>query len=265
MEKVAVGENTNARRLASGKNAKEKKLICVFLYAFIFPKLPIVKYYRAKAAFEGSKTVTADLAAAEIQLSTDDAAAMEDPNQFERLSNKELLLQNIDYALDIFLIYVLTLSIFPGFIAEDTRSHSLGSCEAWRSRVDDNVDVLLGTQPWLPQCLYFFRSTKRIQGSETKCIGELVVCSSDYRYFLRCWTQLVMANWQRFAAARTLTATLRLITKSTFESSDEGLHKGAITVDLAAVGIQLSVNYVALQVMEDPNQFERLSNKELLV
>ncbi|XP_042428486.1 equilibrative nucleotide transporter 3-like [Zingiber officinale] len=102
------------------------ELICVFLYAFIFPKLPIVKYYRAKAAFEGSKTVTADLAAAGIQLSTDDAA-MEDPNQFERLSNKELLLQNIDYALDIFLIYVLTLSIFLGFIAEDTRSHSLGS------------------------------------------------------------------------------------------------------------------------------------------
>ncbi|XP_042424118.1 equilibrative nucleotide transporter 3-like [Zingiber officinale] len=180
----------------------------------------MVAFARGATAFEGSKTVTADLAAAEIQLSTDDAAAMEDPNQFERLSNKELLLQNIDYALDIFLIYVLTLSIFPGFIAEDTRSHSLGSwytlvlitmyhvwdlvggilfhSEAWRSRVDDNVDVLLGTQPWLPQCLYFFRSTKRIQGSETKCIGELVVCSSDYRYFLRCWTQLVMANWQRF-------------------------------------------------------------------
>ncbi|XP_042421614.1 equilibrative nucleotide transporter 3-like [Zingiber officinale] len=103
------------------------ELICVYLYAFIFPKLPIVKYYRAKAASEGSKTVTADLAAAGIQLSTNVAAAMEDPNQFERLSNKELLLQNIDYVLDIFLIYVLTLSIFPGFIAEDTRSHSLGS------------------------------------------------------------------------------------------------------------------------------------------
>ncbi|XP_042428487.1 equilibrative nucleotide transporter 3-like [Zingiber officinale] len=103
------------------------ELICVFLYAFIFPKLPMVKYYRAKAASEGSKTVTADLAAAGIQLSTNVAAAMEDPNQFERLSNKELLLQNIDYVLDIFLIYVLTLSIFPGFIAEDTRSHSLGS------------------------------------------------------------------------------------------------------------------------------------------
>lgn len=105
------------------------ELLCVFLYAFMFPKLPIVKYYRAKAASEGSMTVTADLAAAGIQSSVKDAVlqAMEDPKQFERLSNKQLLVQNIDYALDLFLIYVLTLSIFPGFLAEDTGSHSLGS------------------------------------------------------------------------------------------------------------------------------------------
>ncbi|KAG6484423.1 hypothetical protein ZIOFF_052938 [Zingiber officinale] len=103
------------------------ELLCIFLYAFMFPKLPIVKYYRSKAASEGSMTVTADLAAAGIQSSVNNAAAMEDPKQFERLSNKELLVQNIDYALDLFLIYVLTLSIFPGFLAEDTGSHSLGS------------------------------------------------------------------------------------------------------------------------------------------
>lgn len=39
------------------------ELLCVLLYAFVFPKLPIVKYYRAKAASEGSKTVAGDLAA----------------------------------------------------------------------------------------------------------------------------------------------------------------------------------------------------------
>ena len=44
------------------------ELLCVLLYAFVFPKLPIVKYYRAKAASEGSKTVSADLAAAGIHL-----------------------------------------------------------------------------------------------------------------------------------------------------------------------------------------------------
>ena len=42
------------------------ELVCVILYAFYFPKLTIVKYYRSKAASEGSKTVSADLAAAGI-------------------------------------------------------------------------------------------------------------------------------------------------------------------------------------------------------
>lgn len=46
------------------------ELFCVLLYAYVFPKLPIVKYYRSKAASEGSKTVSADLAAGGIQIET---------------------------------------------------------------------------------------------------------------------------------------------------------------------------------------------------
>ncbi|KAG2717169.1 hypothetical protein I3843_03G162600 [Carya illinoinensis] len=107
------------------------ELLCVLLYAFAFPKLAIVKYYRSKAASEGSKTVSADLAAGGIQ-TLPQQEAEEDPKQLERLSNKELLFQNIDYALDMFLIYVLTLSIFPGFLSEDTGSHGLG---AWYALV----------------------------------------------------------------------------------------------------------------------------------
>lgn len=107
------------------------ELLCVLLYAFIFPKLPIVKYYRSKAASEGSKTVSADLAAGGVQ-TLPHREAEEDPKQLERLSNKELLIRNIDYALDMFLIYVLTLSIFPGFLSEDTGSHGLG---AWYALV----------------------------------------------------------------------------------------------------------------------------------
>ena len=42
------------------------ELACLLLYTFVFAKLPIVKYYRAKAAAEGSKTVASDLAAAGI-------------------------------------------------------------------------------------------------------------------------------------------------------------------------------------------------------
>ena len=48
------------------------ELLCVILYASIFPKLPIVKYYRSKAASEGSKTVAADLLAGGIQTSAID-------------------------------------------------------------------------------------------------------------------------------------------------------------------------------------------------
>ena len=40
------------------------ELLCVLLYTFVFPTLPIVKFYRSKAASEGSKTVAGDLAAA---------------------------------------------------------------------------------------------------------------------------------------------------------------------------------------------------------
>ncbi|XP_024198034.2 equilibrative nucleotide transporter 3 [Rosa chinensis] len=103
------------------------ELLCVLSYAIYFPRLPIVKYYRSKAASEGSKTVSADLAAAGIQKKSSDTEVQNDANLPHRLSNKQLLVQNIDYALDLFLIYVLTLSIFPGFIFENTGEHQLGS------------------------------------------------------------------------------------------------------------------------------------------
>ncbi|KAL8167838.1 LOW QUALITY PROTEIN: hypothetical protein V2J09_009337 [Rumex salicifolius] len=57
-----------------------------------------------------------------ILLLPDESKTVED-----RLSTKELILQNWDYALDLYLIYVLTLSIFPGFLYENTGKHGLGS------------------------------------------------------------------------------------------------------------------------------------------
>ncbi|KAI3842130.1 hypothetical protein MKX03_028734 [Papaver bracteatum] len=112
-------------------------LLCVFLYAFVFAKLPIVKYYRSKAASEGSKTVAADLAAAGMEMQQigmhqdfgvfQFQADMEGGHkQLERLSTKQLLVQNIDLTVAVILTYVLTLLIFPGFISEDTGKHSLG-------------------------------------------------------------------------------------------------------------------------------------------
>ncbi|CAN1844004.1 Equilibrative nucleotide transporter 3 [Linum perenne] len=102
------------------------ELMCLVLYAFAFPKLPVVKFYRAKAATEGSKTVSADLAAGGLQ-TLPDQEAVEQAKHVTRFSNRELLRQNTDYVIDIFLIYALTLSIFPGFLSEDTGSHSLGT------------------------------------------------------------------------------------------------------------------------------------------
>ncbi|KAL7604187.1 hypothetical protein Lser_V15G17022 [Lactuca serriola] len=101
------------------------ELLCVLLYAFVFPKLPIVKYYRSKAASEGSKTVSADLVAGGIYSHSGEIKS--NSKKLERLSSKELLRENTDYAIDMLLIYLLTLSIFPGFLSEDTGSHSLGS------------------------------------------------------------------------------------------------------------------------------------------
>ncbi|KAF8669239.1 hypothetical protein HU200_051571 [Digitaria exilis] len=118
-------------------------LLCVLLYAFVFPKLSIVKFYRSRAASEGSLTVTADLAAGGIK-SQPYTLAEEAPGHAERLSNKQLLHQNMDYALDVFLIYILTLSIFPGFLAEDTGSHSLGSWYALVLIASFNVSDLIG-------------------------------------------------------------------------------------------------------------------------
>ncbi|XP_061368652.1 equilibrative nucleotide transporter 3-like isoform X3 [Gastrolobium bilobum] len=81
---------------------------------------------RNGASSEGSKTVSADLAAAGIPNGTNQQVGF-DANQQERLSNKQLFLQNIDYAVDLFLTAVITLSIIPGFLYEDTGSHKLGT------------------------------------------------------------------------------------------------------------------------------------------
>ncbi|XP_024521883.1 equilibrative nucleotide transporter 3 isoform X2 [Selaginella moellendorffii] len=98
------------------------QLLCLLLYAVVFPKLETIKNYRKAAALEGATTVGADLAAAGIHVDKD---AEECPTT--RLSNFQLLTQNLDYAFDAAAIFVLTLSIFPGFLAEDTGKHSLGS------------------------------------------------------------------------------------------------------------------------------------------
>ncbi|CAA3005867.1 equilibrative nucleotide transporter 3-like [Olea europaea subsp. europaea] len=105
------------------------EFLCILLYAWIFPKIPIVKYFRSRAAAEGSETVSSDLVAAGIHIKESERVLLlqADDANHERLSNNQLLFQNLNYAFDLYLIYVLTLSIIPGFLYENTRSNLLGS------------------------------------------------------------------------------------------------------------------------------------------
>ncbi|CAL5072168.1 unnamed protein product [Urochloa decumbens] len=88
-------------------------LLCFLLYAYAFPRHP-------------------------------SSSVEEGPAPPERLSNKQLLMQNADYALHMFLIYLLTLSVFPGFLAEDVGSHSLGSWYALVLIASYNACDLIG-------------------------------------------------------------------------------------------------------------------------
>jgi equilibrative nucleoside transporter 1/2/3 len=47
-------------------------------------------------------------------------------NNRSRKTTTELFRENWDYALMLVLIYLLSLSIFPGFLYEDTGKHQLG-------------------------------------------------------------------------------------------------------------------------------------------
>ncbi|KAK1424588.1 hypothetical protein QVD17_19921 [Tagetes erecta] len=127
------------------------EFLCIFLYAFVFTKLPIVKHYRRKAALQGSKTVSSDLSSAEI-IQTDLIEKLLD-GDLNRLSNKELLFQNVDYALDLFLIFAMSMSIFPGFLYENTGTHQLGSWYPLVLVAIFNLGDLISRYIPLVQCL----------------------------------------------------------------------------------------------------------------
>ncbi|KAL3633495.1 hypothetical protein CASFOL_022257 [Castilleja foliolosa] len=83
------------------------EFVCIILYAYVFEKIPIVKHFREKAmALQGTS----------------------EKDDVNNISASNLILQNVDYALAVFLTYALTLSIFPGFLYENTgRRHDMGS------------------------------------------------------------------------------------------------------------------------------------------
>ncbi|KAL2650340.1 hypothetical protein R1flu_018468 [Riccia fluitans] len=84
------------------------------LYILIFPRIPAVRHYREKAFSQGSLAVA-------------DVFHTGERTQEERKSVKQLIAETWDFNLALVLIYTLSLSIFPGFLYEDTGKHKLGS------------------------------------------------------------------------------------------------------------------------------------------
>ncbi|XP_073388362.1 equilibrative nucleotide transporter 2 isoform X3 [Physcomitrium patens] len=183
---------------------------CILLYAYVFPRLAFVKYFRTKAASEGSLTVSADLVAVgsttyrnetlsencdfKLRSWQDNQQGMKALMPLERLTTSQLLAKNADYCFIICFCFTLTLSIFPGFLAEDTGKHHLGTCQVWAARVDDHFDHLTGSFEWLRHCVRFRRRTKRLFGTGAKCLGEHSRSFSGY--WPLCWSRcrLVVAD-----------------------------------------------------------------------
>nr|XP_024368293.1 equilibrative nucleotide transporter 3-like isoform X3 [Physcomitrium patens] len=120
---------------------------CILLYAYVFPRLAFVKYFRTKAASEGSLTVSADLVAVgstTYRNETDNQQGMKALMPLERLTTSQLLAKNADYCFIICFCFTLTLSIFPGFLAEDTGKHHLGTWYSVTLVAMYNVGDLLG-------------------------------------------------------------------------------------------------------------------------
>ncbi|KAI3994846.1 hypothetical protein MKX01_037397 [Papaver californicum] len=83
-------------------------------------------------------------------------ATEEKPEYMELLNNKQLIVQNMDYAVTIFLVFFLTFSNFPGFLTEDTKKHSLGSWHALVIIAMYNVWNLIGRYIPLIENFFFF-------------------------------------------------------------------------------------------------------------
>lgn len=99
------------------------ELVGFLLYAVVFPKVQAVKQFRIVARQQGALTVKDDLAAA--GLPSDHDSEIGKPTT--RLTVWQLAARNWDYLLDQIIIYTVSLSIFPGFLYEDTGNHELGT------------------------------------------------------------------------------------------------------------------------------------------
>ncbi|CAM6129404.1 unnamed protein product [Calypogeia fissa] len=104
-------------------------LVGIFLYAIVFSRLEGVKTYRQKAVAQESKTVGVVTIVNDVELGHESGrnVASEKSNLDREWSKMDLLFENWDYVLDAVVLYAVTFSINPGFLYENTGSHTLGT------------------------------------------------------------------------------------------------------------------------------------------
>ncbi|BBN10216.1 hypothetical protein MPTK1_5g01910 [Marchantia polymorpha subsp. ruderalis] len=119
------------------------EIIGFLLYIFVFPRIESVRKYREKAFLQGSKAV-ADAVAPTVADSEKTTVQGVEYREAERKTVKQLMIETWDFNLALVLIYTLSLSIFPGFLYEDTGKHKLGSWYALVLIAMYNAADLLG-------------------------------------------------------------------------------------------------------------------------
>lgn len=83
------------------------EFLCVVIYALLFPKLSIVQNYQAHSVSNQMETT--------------------EVSRVLPIDNLQLARENIYKLISLFLTYAMTLSIFPGFLFENTGKHELNS------------------------------------------------------------------------------------------------------------------------------------------
>lgn len=83
------------------------EILCVVIYALLFPKLSIVQNYQAHSVSNQMETT--------------------EVSRVLPIDNLQLARENIYKLISLFLTYAMTLSIFPGFLFENTGKHELNS------------------------------------------------------------------------------------------------------------------------------------------
>ncbi|WZZ51315.1 hypothetical protein YC2023_051422 [Brassica napus] len=139
------------------------EFLCVVIYALLFPKLSIVQNYQAHSVSNQMETT--------------------EVSRVLPIDNLQLARENIYKLSSLFLTYAMTLSIFPGFLFENTGKHELNSwyplvlitCfNGWMIFLTSFLGI---TNGYLTVCTLTGVSKKIYDVSEANSLGNMLVAS----------------------------------------------------------------------------------------